>query len=272
MTNVQSLVARRALTHSIREEEDISMKLSSGNRIYQAANDPAGLAISEGLRAKSRGLSQAKRNANDGISLLQVAEGTMAAIHNVTGRLRELSMQAANGTLTDHERVIADKEFQSMKLEISRMTSSASFNGKNILGANSGVFDLQIGVNNNASTDRISYNMNEALKSLESFGIASSNIRTQESSRQNLAAVDRMIGAVSGSRATLGSVQKRMESVIQNLMISKESTESSKSQIRDTDIAIETTNSTKGSIQKDINTSLLAQANNLPRHIQKLLD
>ncbi len=263
------MIGQRELKRSVQEAERSSLKLSSGTRIYYAADDPAGLAISERMRAKSAGLSQAKRNANDTVSLLQIAEGTLNTVQELGSRLKELAMQAANDTLTDAERAIANREFQSLKTEIKRMQESASYNGNKIM--QQGNFTMQIGVNS-SNSDRLSFNMQQALRGLSQLGIDTTNIATKRSSQITLGRIDEMLQKVSESRAVLGSLGNRLESTVNNLMISKESTESSKTQIRDTDFAAEMSNKVSAEIRRDATTALLTNANNLPNRIMKLLE
>lgn len=267
-TNYQSMIGQRRLQEAVKESETSSMKLSSGDRVYTAALDPAGLAISEKLRAKSAGLSQAKRNANDSISLLQIAEGTLNTVHSLGGRLKQLALQAANDTLTDKERQIANVEFQTVKKEIQRMQESASYNGKQIMSHNS--FSMQIGVNN-GKADKLNFNMSKALRGVEELGISAASILTKGSARNSLSLVDGMIEKVSESRAILGSLSNRMNSAINNLMIDKESTESAKTQIRDTDFAAEVTANVSSDIRKNATTALLSSANHLPDKVARLL-
>lgn len=268
-TNVQSMIGQRALMKATGEAEASSLKMSSGDRIYTSAVDPSGLAISEKQRAKSAGLDQAKRNANDTISLLQIGEGSLHTIHELGGRLRELALQAATDTLTDRDRALANKEFQSLKSEIKRVQESVSYNGRR-LSENGGSFSMQIGVNN-TSSDRINFDMKKALRDLDQLGITSTSIGTKASSRQALGSIDGMIQKISASRADLGSVSFRMNSTVNNLMVDKESTESSKSQIRDTDFAYESAAHAAVSIRRDATTALLTNANNLPQKVMKLL-
>lgn len=263
------MIGQRALTKAVKEAEASSLKMSSGKRIYTAAVDPSGLAISEKMRAKSAGLSQAKRNANDTVSLLQIAEGSLTTVHDIGARLKELAMQGATDTLNDADRKIANKEFQSLKSEIQRVQESVSYNGRR-LAANGGKFSMQIGVNN-TSGDRINFDMKKALRGLDQLGINSTTIGTKSSSRLALASIDHMVEKVSASRAELGSVSKRMDSAISNLMVDRESTESAKSQIMDADFAYESAAKASVEIRQNATTSLLTSANHLPDRVMKLL-
>jgi flagellin len=268
-TNYQSMIGQRSLQKAVKESETSSIKLSSGNRVYTAALDPAGLAISEKLRAKSAGLSQAKRNANDSISLLQIAEGALDTVHNLGGRLKELALQAANDTLTERERQVANIEFQSIKKEIQRMQESVSYNGRKLMNQGSS-FTMHVGAKNEQG-DKINFNISKALRGVDELGIGSSSIATKKSSQNSLSQIDDMIQKVSESRSLLGSLSNRMNSAINNLMIDKESTEAAKTQIRDTDFAAELSAKASSDIRKNATTALLTSANQLPDKVARLL-
>ncbi|MFZ8932508.1 MAG: flagellin [Bacteriovoracaceae bacterium] len=168
-TNVTSLAAQRSLGNTVRDSADVMGKLSSGTRIVRSADDAAGLAISERMRAKIRGTTQAERNANDGISLIQTAEGGLMEVNNILIRLRELAVQSASDTIGDAERKFTDLEYQQLKKEVERISQVTEFNGKKLLNGDGDKYDIQIGVNNDAFQDRISYNafnVNSTLASL----------------------------------------------------------------------------------------------------------
>lgn len=168
-TNVTSLAAQRSLGNTVRDSADVMGKLSSGTRIVRSADDAAGLAISERMRAKIRGTTQAERNANDGISLIQTAEGGLMEVNNILIRLRELAVQSASDTIGDAERKFTDLEYQELKKEVERISQVTEFNGKKLLNGDGDKYDIQIGVNNDAFQDRISYNafnVNSTLASL----------------------------------------------------------------------------------------------------------
>lgn len=270
-TNVQSMVAQRYVQQHTEEQAREDSQLSSGERIVRAADDPAGLAISEKMKSILRSNVQAERNTNDSISLLQVAEGSLNTMQEITTRLRELSMQSSSDTVSDMDRVIIDKEFQQMKREVERLTASTSFNGNNIIKDKDSVYDLQIGVNADKNYDRIRYDMGKIMDSSNNFGIASINLRSKESSQQSLSSLDKMMTEISSSRAQLGSMSNRMNSVMQNLQVSRENLSSSNSKIRDADIARESANKAKAQIAQSASLAMLKISNDQPGTILKLV-
>lgn len=270
-TNVRSMIAQRYVQQHTEERVKEDMKLSSGERIVRSSDDPAGLAISQKMRSMIRSNSQAERNTNDSVSLLQVAEGSLNTMQAISSRLRELSMQSASDTVSDMDRAVIDKEFQQMKNEIERITNSTSFNGNNILKNSDSVYDLQIGVNADKNLDRIRYDMGKIMDSKNNFGIQHVNLRSKESSRESLSAIDKMMAEISGSRAQLGSMSNRMDSVIQNLQVSRENLSESNSKIRDADIAKEAANKAKVAIAQSASLALLKMSNDEPGAILKLL-
>lgn len=270
-TNVQSMVAQRYVQRHTEEMAQEDSQLSSGERIVRAADDPAGLAISERMKSMIRSNSQAERNTNDSISLLQVAEGSLNTMQGIASRLRELSMQSSSDTVSDMDRSIIDKEFQQLKREVERITASTSFNGNNIIKNKDSIYDLQIGVNADKNLDQIHYDMGKIMDSSNNFGMASINLRSKESSQNSLSALDNMMSEISKSRAMLGSMSNRMESVIQNLQVSKENLSGSNSKIRDADVARESANRAKVQIAQSASLALLKLSNEQPGAILKLV-
>lgn len=260
-TNVSSLSAQRTLGVNSQKQSDTLGKLSSGTRIVRAADDAAGLAISEKLKAQIRGVNQAERNANDGISMIQTAEGGLNEISNILVRLRELSVQSASDTVGDSERKFTDLEYQNLKQEIERISQVTDFNGKKLLNGEGDKYDFQIGINNNDFQDRIKYNAQMTNASMAALGIDGITVGNKESAQSSLATLDEAIQNVSGQRAELGAVQNRLSSTIQNLQISSENLSAANSRIRDTDFAAETAKNTKLNILNQAGTSVLAQAN-----------
>ena len=246
-------------------------KLSSGDRIVRSAIDPAGLAISETMRAKIRSNYQAERNSNDSISLLQVAEGSLGVMQSMGIRLRELAVQAANDTLGSSERSVIDAEFQQLKNEVERVTASTSFNGNNIIKGKESVYDLQVGINGLASDDRIRYDMGKILDSSSNFGIKHVNLKTKEGAQGSLGSIDKMMSDIGASRAQLGSMSNRIGSVMNNLMVSRENISASNSKIRDTDIAKEVALKMKGQIAQSASLAMLKNSNEQPNVILKLV-
>ena len=260
-TNVPSLSAQRTLSETNRLKDESLSKMSSGSRINGAADDAAGLAISEKLKANIRGLNQANRNTGDGISLIQTAEGGLNEVSNILVRLRELSVQSASDTVGDSERQFTNLEFQNLKSEIQRISSVTEFNGKKLLDGEGGKLDFQIGVNNVDGQDRIVYDTEKVNAGIGNLGITDVNVSTKENSRSSLASLDSAINDVSGQRAQLGALQNRLASTSSGLQIMSENLSSANSRIRDTDYAEETAKSAKFSILSNAGASVLSQAN-----------
>ena len=269
-TNVQSMVAQRYVQQHTEEQAKEDSKLSSGERIVRASDDPAGLAISEKMKAMIRSSSQAERNTNDSISLLQVAEGSLSVMQSITTRLRELSMQSSSDTYSDSDRLLIDRDFQQMKSEVERITASTSFNGNAIIKDKNSVYDLQIGTSTN-ELDRVHYDIGKIMDSTNNFGIASINLRSKESSQRSLDVLDKMLNEITSSRAQFGSMNNRMNSVVQNLQVSRENISSSNSQIRDADMAKEAANKARLNISQSASLSMLKLSNDQPGVILKLL-
>jgi flagellin len=261
-TNIPSLVAQRNLKGT-RVGLDRSLeRLSSGSRINHAGDDAAGLAISEGLRAQIRGTAQAERNAQDGISLIQVAEGGLVEISNILIRMRELGVQASSDTVGGKERKFLDTEFQQLMEEIDRIANSIEFNGTPLLNGNGTTFEIQIGTKNNPLVDRIKlFDPYSSNVNLVSLGLNLSSIADKTSAQNSLAAIDSSLTTVISTRAEFGAMQNRLQSVIANLAVNKENMMAANSRIRDADIAEETTELTKGQILMQSGVSVLAQAN-----------
>jgi len=270
-TNVTSLAAQRTLGSSNTEQAKTLNKLSSGTRIVRAADDAAGLAISEKLKAQIRGVSQAERNANDGISMIQTAEGGLNEVGNILVRMRELSVQSASDTVGDSERAFTDLEYQNLKQEIERISQVTEFNGKKLLNGEGDKYDFQIGINNNDFQDRIKYNAQLTNSSIGSLGVDSLSVSTKEDSQTGLAELDAAIQNVSGQRAELGAVQNRLTSTVNNLQVYNENLSSANSRIRDTDFAAETAKNTKLNILTNAGTSVLAQSNSQGQAALKLI-
>ena len=271
-TNVVGINSRAKLDNNIRDLERADRSLASGDRIYQAANDPAGLIISESMRSRIRSFGQAQRNASDSISLIQVAEGSLTEIQSMAARMKELALQSANDTLNDETRAYVDGEFQEMKTEIRRIIGGSQFNGRKILDRNAGLYEFQVGINGNGKGERISYDMSKVLSSAEKVSLGSATVRTKHGALSTISKVDDMLEEVSGARAFLGATQTRVQATIQNLGISKENTAAANSRIRDTDVAKATASKAISSIKTDASTGFLAHANTLPGKAETLLE
>lgn len=270
-TNTQNLLAQRKFGNAAIKHDRTQFQLASGNRIYNSAVDPAGLAISETMRSKIVSMGQIERNINDGASLLQVAEGVLGNLQEINGRLRELAMQAATDTVGDSERVMAQREFSQLKQEISRLTTSAKFNGNHLLNGSDKKYDLQVGLNNKSNEDQISYNLKEVLASADNFGMDSVNITSKHGAQRALRPVDKMLDTLSRGRVKLGASGARLDSVLANLQVSKENLSDSNSKIRDTDIAKATAERAKQGLIKDAAGSMLVQTANNSAKALKLV-
>lgn len=269
-TNTQAMAAQRALQHNGDAQKSSLEKLASGTRINKSADDSAGLAISEKIRASVRSLGQDSRNANDGISLIQTAEGAMNEVANILIRFRELSIQGATDTLSDVERGFIDKEVQQLKQEIDRIAQSTEFNGRKLLNGEGGVIDIQIG-QFATDNDRFVFDAEQAVVTADALGVAGVSTETKEASLANLEAVDGAIKNLSENRSTMGALQNRLQSTVSNLAIYQENLASARSRIYDVDMASETSELTRQNILTNATISVLSQANQNPTMALKLL-
>jgi flagellin len=270
-TNIQSLAAQRNLSNNTAVQNKSLEKLSSGSRINKAADDAAGLAISEKLRANIRSMKQASRNANDGISLVQVAEGAMNEVGNILVRMRELSIQGASDTISDTERGFIDKEVQALKGEIDRISNATEFNGTKLLNGTTSDLELQVGINNNAMEDRFLFSTSQTNSTIQGLGLGEISAASKMGSQGNLATLDQAINRVNENRSSMGALQNRLQSTINNLSVYRENLEAANSRIRDTDIAEESSELTKANILSQANVSVLSQANQNSQLALKLL-
>lgn len=270
-TNVQSMRAQNSLSKVEANKADTLAKLSSGTRINKAGDDAAGLAISEKLKANLRGTQQASRNAGDGISMIQTAEGGLNEVSNILIRLRELSVQSASDTIGDQERKFSDLEFQQLTQEIERISTSTQFNGKQLLTGEGESLDFQIGIMNDAKNDRLSYRPQDSNARAEALGVGGLGVLTKEDSQTNLEKIDEAINKVNSNRANLGALQNRLQSTISNLEVRSENLAAANSRIRDADMAYESAEMTKNNILSSSATSVLAQANNSGSAALKLI-
>jgi len=260
-TNIASLNAQRNL-NGTRLGLNLSLeRLSSGQRINRAGDDAAGLAISENLKAQVRGLKQAERNAADGISLVQIAEGSLGEVSNILIRLRELSVQAASDTIGPTERKFLNVEFEQLTSEIDRIANSTEFNRVPLLNGTGAVFDIQIGTRNDPISDRLTFDASSADVNIAALGLNLASVSDKISAQNSLSAIDQAIISVSGIRADFGALQNRLQSTINNMQVSVENLSAANSRVRDTDVAAETAELTKQSILMQAGTSVLSQAN-----------
>jgi len=279
-TNIASLNAQRRLANTTLQLQNTYQKLSSGLRITRASDDAAGLAIADTLRADQRIATVAIRNANDGISLVSIADGAIASISDVLSRLSELATQSANGVLTSVQRSALDNEFKALGSEIERIAFTTSFNGLALLSGGAQV-SLQIGFNS-ASTSQISFS--GVAGTLASIGLANSGSSVlifslndtttsggQLAARSALDAVKGAISSITASRGILGAAESRLNVTITNLQVARENFASAESQIRDVDVASEAANLTRLNILQQAGASVLAQANQQPALALSLL-
>lgn len=270
-TNTASIAAQRNLGITNKNLESNFAKLSSGSRITKASDDAAGLAISEKLRAQIRGIRQAKRNAEDGISLIQTAEGGLQEISNIVIRLRELAIQAASDTVGNTERSFTDVEFQSLKEEVQRIAMVSEFNGRKLLNGTGGLVEVQVGIYNDAFQDRLKFDSSSIDATLEALGIAAEGISTKEGAQISLQALDDALVKINGNRAELGALQNRLGSIVNTQGINDENLSAANSRVRDVDVASETAELTKNSILNRAGVSVLTQANASPEAALKLI-
>jgi len=235
--------------------------LASGSRIVRAADDAAGLAISEKMRGQIRSIRQDVRNANDGISMIQTAEGAMNEVGNILIRFRELSIQASSDTIGDVERGFIDKEVQQLKQEVNRIAHATEFNGRKLLAGEGDVLEIQVGINNNPEEDRFYFDSGKANITTDRLGIGDVGTVTKDDARNNLGKVDSAIQQLTENRAELGALQNRLQSSINNLNIYDENLSGARSRIFDVDMASETAELTKWNILSTAGTAVLSQAN-----------
>jgi len=271
-TNIAAMGAQRNLSSQTVDQAKTFNRLSSGNRITSAGDDAAGLSISENLKAQIRSMKQAERNANDGISFVQVAEGGLAEVGSILTRLRELSIQASSDTIGDRERGFIDKEYQSLKTEIDRIANSTNFNGTPLLNGQSkkDVLEIQVGARNNEA-DRIKFQVTDYHVRTDKIGIASINSNSIDDARDSIDKIDEAIAKITGSRAGLGAMQNKLQSTVNTIGIAKENLSAARSRIADTDIAEDATTLTQKMILQQAGVAVLAQANSAPQLALKLL-
>jgi flagellin len=270
-TNVPAINAQRNLKNSQDEISNSFAQLASGNRINKAGDDAAGLAISENLKAQIRSSRQAYRNASDGISMVQVAEGGMNEIGNIVVRLRELGIQAASDTVGDRERGFINKEVDQLKSEMQRISDVTTWGSTKLLDGSSPKFDYQVGIHNNEAEDRISFNANENAVTLDALGLAGVDYTSKEGAQVALAQLDDAQNMLNGTRSSLGALQNRLQSTLNNLSTSDENLSAANSRIRDTDIARASSDLAKNNILLQASTATLAQANQTSGVALKLL-
>ncbi|MEZ6036145.1 MAG: flagellin [Planctomycetota bacterium] len=268
-TNIASINAQRNTAQVTTRLARNYQRLSTGLRISTAADDAAGLAISERLRSQVRSLSQASRNANDGISLVQVGEGALNEVSNILVRLRELAIQSANGSSSTADKNTIKEEFDSLVNEINRIAQSTEFNGIKLLDGSSSTVTFQVGINTTAGIDQLNVSLTPALTT--SLGLSSVDVGSAGDTSYAIAQIDSAINSVSQLRGRFGSLQNRLQSTIANLGVTAESLSAAESRIRDVDVAYETAELTRNNILQQASISILSQANSQPQAALQLL-
>lgn len=263
-TNLASINAQKSLDSSQRAIDKSFAQLSSGSRITKAADDAAGLTISENLKSRVRGLTQAKRNAQDAQSVIQVAEGGLNEVSNILVRMRELGVQAASDNISDRERGFIDKEVQQLKQEVDRISQTTRFGDVQLLDGTGDQFDFQVDLGNDDFQDRISFNAADLEATTDRLGIDGFDYSEKADARDALTQVEAAQTQVNEYRANLGALQNRLISTQENLSVQVENLSAANSRIRDTDIAQSTAELTKNNILLSASTSILGQANQAP--------
>jgi len=274
-TNVTSLNAQRNLSGTQSSLSVSMQRLSSGLRVNSAKDDAAGLAISERMSAQVRGMNVAIRNANDGISLAQTAEGALGKVGDSLQRMRELAVQARNGTNGDSDKDSLNKEFQQLSAEITRVLGGTTFNGIAIIGASAGAKDFQIGANT-TTNDVITVTTTDMTADASITAVTANTVvidstTNSASLKTVIDNIDGAIDKVNSERAMYGAAQNRFDSVISNLQTSVENQSAAKSRITDADFASETSNLSRAQILQQAGTAMVAQANQLPQQVLSLL-
>lgn len=282
-TNVLSINAQRNLNKSQKALGENLEKLSSGYRINKSSDDAAGLAISEGLRGKVRGLSQTIRNANDGVSMIQIAEGSMNEVSNIIIRMRELTVQAASDTVGNRERGYLNQEYTQLVDEIDRIVNTTEFNGRRLLKNDIDELVIQVGIGSGEedNSDTLKVDMEGMRFDSESLGfgkeseIGPNEPGTEGVDRESIAlklnTIDEALSHIAGQRASLGATQGRLNTAIENLQVTKENLSAANSRIRDVDFASESAKLTQNRILTQAGTSVLSQANAVPEMALSLL-
>jgi flagellin len=260
-TNIASINAQRNTAQVTTRLARNYQRLSTGLRISTAADDAAGLAISERLRSQVRSLGQASRNANDGISLVQVGEGALNEVSNILVRLRELAIQSANGSSSTADKNTIKEEFDSLVNEINRIAQSTEFNGIRLLDGSASTVTFQVGINTQVGTPALS----------TTLGLSTIDVGSGGNTSFAISRLDSAVNAVSQLRGRFGSLQNRLQSTIANLGVASESLSAAESRIRDVDVAFETAELTRNNILQQASISILSQANAQPQSALQLL-
>ncbi len=262
--NVDSITTQNSLMTSNRLMSKSLEKLSTGLRINRAADDAAGLSVSEGLRSQIRGSDMARRNSNDALAMLQIAEGGTQEITNSLQRMRELAIQSSNGTYTDNERAYIQKEYDALSSEITRIAQAVTYNGVLLLAGTSS-FSFQVSAAGSGQSSTISFT------SVNLTGLGTGAVSTQSLAQAAINTIDAALTSVLSLRSNIGATMNRLEKTVTNLGVMITNFSDAESRIRDTDFATESTQFTRNQILNQSATSMLAQANQLPQNVMSLL-
>ncbi|MBC7420529.1 MAG: flagellin FliC [Bdellovibrio sp.] len=269
-TNIAAINSQRNLVNTQRGLQNSMAQLSSGFRINKSADDAAGLAISENMKAQIKSSSQARRNANDGISLVQTAEGGLNEISNIVTRLRELGIQAASDTVGDRERGFINLEVEQLKQETNRIANTASWNTTKLLDGSTPMFDFQVGLYA-TENDVIQFDSSQNVATLDALGLAEVNFSSKEGARASLQGLDDAQSNINGMRSNLGALQNRLTSTVDTLAVTEENLAAANSRIRDTDVAAVSSELARNSVLQQAGVATLAQANQSTSLALKLL-
>lgn len=270
-TNMPSITAQRSMAGSQREISKSFAQLASGSRITKAADDAAGLSISETLKSTIRGYQQAQRNANDGMSMVQVSEGGLGEISNILTRMRELGVQAASDTVGDIERGFIDKEVQQLKNEMQRIAQTTRWGDNNLLDGSGSEYAFQVDINNNDFNDRISFDASQQDATTGTLGVDGFNFSDKADAREALEVLEAAQRTVNGYRANLGAIQNRLISTTENLGVAVENFSAANSRVRDTDVAQSSAELARNNILLSASVGVLSQANMQPASALKLI-
>jgi len=270
-TNIAAVNAQRNLVTSQKTIQKSMQQLASGSRINIAADDAAGLAISEGLKAQARSAGQARRNANDGISMIQTAEGGLNEISNIVVRLRELGMQSASDTVSDTERGFLNKEVTQLKSEVQRLANVTTWGKTKLLDGSTQTFDYQVGLYQDPQNSIISFVASDNVATLDGLDIESIDFSSKRGAQDGLENLDNALTKVNGMRSNLGALQNRLNSTSDNLSVQEENILSANSRIRDTDVAMASSEMVRNNILLQAGTATLSQANQVNSLALKLI-
>lgn len=270
-TNIASINAQRSLNQSQREIDKSYAQLASGSRITKAADDAAGLSISETLKSTIRGYQQAQRNTNDGMSMVQVAEGGLGEISNILTRLRELGVQASSDTVGSTEREFINKEVVQLKEELQRIAQSTRFGSRNLLDGSGAEYEFQVDIHNDDFRDRIAFDASLQEATLSSLDIEDLSYDSKAGAQESLEVLDEAQNKVNSYRANLGAIQNRLISTSENLGVAIENFSAANSRIRDADVASSSAEVTRNNILMNASIGVLSQANSNPASSLKLL-